>query len=77
MALASFSIETTELSFGEVFSQVYTFVQTYSKKPIVVATSSENVNVHITEVSTSSATISVSQKGTFKVYVRVIDQLTK
>jgi len=69
----AFNVEISEVDFDNTDNVTYSFVQSYSKKPIVTATSDQNVNVFVESITTTSAVIRTSQKGQFKVYVHVID----
>jgi hypothetical protein len=64
--------ETHSVTFSNASSSVVTFTGTYGTAPKVTATASDDVNVFISAISTTSATVSTSQNFTGTVYVHVM-----
>ena len=70
---SKFAMETASLSFIEADSFSYTFTQTYNKEPVVVVSSTADIDVFVDMITKTYAIIGASQKGTYTVYIRVIE----
>ena len=77
--LASFKIETHNVSFGNTDIQTILFSQTFSVIPTITATSvnsagstDDDVNVYVENISTVSADIRISAITNATVHVQII-----
>ena len=71
-----FNIEQTELTFSNEDSKTYTFTQSYTQVPIVTAMSAggQDINVHVQEITTAYAVISLSAKFQGIIHVHVMSR---
>lgn len=69
----SFGMETAVLSFGGADEITYTFKNTYTSTPTVVATSlNESVNVFVKSVSQTQVTVGASSINEYSVSIVVV-----
>ena len=71
-----FNIEQVELAFSNEDYKKYNFTQSYSQPPIVTATSAggQNINVHVQEITTGYAVISLSAKFQGIIHLHVMSR---
>lgn len=71
---AGINAEVTILAFANSFSETYTFIETYSSVPVIVATpEDENVNVFITSLTTTEVIIQSSSPFTGNVHLHIYE----
>jgi hypothetical protein len=74
ISVSGINAEVTILAFANSFSETYTFTETYSSVPVIVATpEDENVNIFITSLTTTSVTVQSSAPFTGNVHLHIYE----
>ena len=68
-------VEIASVTFSNADSVTYTFEQPHSQPPIVTATCDQDVNVHVSSVTTHSAVIQASAKSSFTVKIHIFSMM--
>jgi hypothetical protein len=72
LMLGGVQTEATILTYNNSFEETYVFTKNYTEIPVISATpEDENVNVYITNLSTTSVTIQASSAFTGKVHIQI------